>query len=129
VQDLLVGRISEGNHPDSPIEPPEGSEELTRKGRKREIASTSFHGPLARVAINTAGPALVLYFLLTASAFTVAGMLWWAAAALALGPTLIVAGMAVIGFCTVARRCSRCGDWAELVETVPVRSFAPAVGR
>jgi hypothetical protein len=33
-----------------------------------------------------------------------------------LGPTLIVVGMAVVGFRTVARRCSRCGDWAELVE-------------
>jgi hypothetical protein len=76
----------------------------------------SFHGPLARVAINTAGPVLVLYFLVTVLAFTVAGIVWWAAAALALGPTLIVAGMAVVGFRTVARRCSRCGDWAELVE-------------
>ena len=36
----------------------------------------SFHGPLARVAINTAGPVLMLYFLVTASAFTVAGIVW-----------------------------------------------------
>ncbi|MEA2590030.1 MAG: hypothetical protein QOH66_2957 [Actinomycetota bacterium] len=49
----------------------------------------SFHGPLARVAINTAGPVLVLYFLATAAAFAVAGIVWWAAAALAVGPTLI----------------------------------------
>ena len=53
---------------------------------------------------------------MTASAFAVAGIVWWAAAALALGPTLIVVGMAVVGFRTVARRCSGCGDWAELVE-------------
>jgi len=45
----------------------------------------SFHGPLARVAINTAGPVLVLYFLVTASAFAVAGIVWWAAAALPWG--------------------------------------------
>jgi hypothetical protein len=97
----LVAPISEGNHPGrSPIESPEGSEGLTRKGCSVKSLLASFHGPLARVAINTAGPVLVLYFLVTASAFTVAGIVWWAAGALALGPTLIVAGMAVVGFRT-----------------------------
>ena len=58
----------------------------------------------------------MLYFLATAAAFAVAGIVWWAAATLAVGPTLIVIGMAVVGFRTVARRCSQCGEEAEFVD-------------
>ena len=39
-----------------------------------KLLRASFHGPLARVAINTAGPVLVLYFLATAATFAVAGI-------------------------------------------------------
>jgi hypothetical protein len=56
-----------------------------------------------------------VYLGTTIVAFLAGGIEWWVAVGLALVPTLLVRAIAVLGFRQVARRCSRCGEWAELV--------------
>jgi hypothetical protein len=89
---------------------------MTHRPEQRSFRARHLAGPAARVGIHTAGPVVPLYLVATIVAFIAGGIAWWAAVGLALVPTLIVAAIAVLGFRQVASRCTRCGEWAELVD-------------
>ena len=89
---------------------------MSHPPEQRSLRARYLAGPAARVGIHTAGPVVLLYLVATIVAFIAGGIAWWAAVGLALVPTLIVAAIAVLGFRQVASRCTRCGEWAELVD-------------
>ena len=89
---------------------------MTRHPEQRSFRARHLAGPLARVGLHTAGPVVLLYLATTTVAFLAGGIAWWAAVGLAFVPTLLAAAIAVTGFRQVAKRCSRCGEWAELVD-------------
>jgi hypothetical protein len=89
---------------------------MTQHPEQRSFRARHLAGPLARVGLHTAGPVILLYLATTIVAFLAGGIAWWAAVGLAVVPTLLAAAIAVTGFRQAARRCSRCGEWAELVD-------------
>jgi hypothetical protein len=89
---------------------------MSHRPEQQSFRACYLAGPAGRVGIHTAGPVVALYLVATIVAFIVGGIAWWAAVGLALVPTLIAAAIAVLGFRQVASRCTRCGEWAELVD-------------
>src|SRR2546429_17808 len=89
---------------------------MTQHPKQRSFRARHLAGPLARVALRTAGPLVVVYLATTTAAFLAGGIEWWVAVGLAVVATLLVTAIAVLAFRQVARRCSRCGEWAEVVD-------------
>jgi hypothetical protein len=98
---------------------------MSHHPEKKSFRARYLAGPAARVGIHTAGPVVLLYLVATIVAFVAGGIAWWAAVGLALVPTLIVAAIAVLGFRQVASRCSRCEEWAELVDDGAGQGLCP----
>ena len=82
-------------------------------------------GPLVRVAAHTAGPAIVLYLVAVLVPLRASGTPWWRATGLALVTALVVTVVAVLGFRSVAARCSRCGNWTERTDDGTGQELCP----